>query len=174
MSMVTVDQALETILAKIKFKGVEKIPIGESLGRTLTEDIIARRNNPPLDNSAMDGYALLHDDPVLDDRGTPEPQRGQHRPGRPIPAPGAQNDPDSTVLRRSDGAPDRRSQGSAAVERGAVGVQRQQSVAHGLLLPGRGESRGGGGEGCEEGGNRQVSERPPGWVARHRSQSPRK
>ena len=29
MSMVTVDQALETILAKIKFKGVEKIPIGE-------------------------------------------------------------------------------------------------------------------------------------------------
>ena len=62
MSMVTVDQALETILAKIKFKGVEKIPIGESLGRTLTEDIIARRNNPPLDNSAMDGYALIAGD----------------------------------------------------------------------------------------------------------------
>ena len=62
MSMVTVDQALETILAKIKFKGVEKIPIGESLGRTLTEDIVAKRNNPPLDNSAMDGYALIAKD----------------------------------------------------------------------------------------------------------------
>ena len=62
MSMVTVDQALETILAKIKFKGVEKVPIGESLGRTLTEDIIARRNNPPIDNSAMDGYALIAKD----------------------------------------------------------------------------------------------------------------
>ena len=61
MSMVTVDQALETILAKIKFKGVEKIPIGESLGRTLAEDIVARRDNPPLDNSAMDGYALIAD-----------------------------------------------------------------------------------------------------------------
>jgi molybdopterin molybdotransferase len=60
--MVTVDQALETILAKIKFKGVEKIPIGESLGRTLAEDIVARRNNPPLDNSAMDGYALIAED----------------------------------------------------------------------------------------------------------------
>ncbi|GJL79425.1 MAG: molybdopterin molybdenumtransferase MoeA [Nitrospinaceae bacterium] len=62
MSQVTVDQALEIILAKIKFKGVEKIPIGEALGRILAEDIVARRNNPPLDNSAMDGYALLAED----------------------------------------------------------------------------------------------------------------
>jgi molybdopterin molybdotransferase len=62
MSMVTVDQALETILAKIKPKGVEKIPIGEALGRTLAEDIVAKRNNPPLDNSAMDGYALIAGD----------------------------------------------------------------------------------------------------------------
>lgn len=62
MSLVTVDQALETILAKIKFKGVEKIAIGDALGRVLAEDIVARRNNPPLDNSAMDGYALLAED----------------------------------------------------------------------------------------------------------------
>ncbi|MFQ5449870.1 MAG: gephyrin-like molybdotransferase Glp [Nitrospinaceae bacterium] len=59
MSMITVDEALEIILSKIKFKGVEKIPIGESLGRVLMEDIVARRNNPPMDNSAMDGYALI-------------------------------------------------------------------------------------------------------------------
>lgn len=62
MSMVTVEQALATILAKIKSKGVEKIPIGEALGRTLAEDIVAKRNNPPLDNSAMDGYALIAGD----------------------------------------------------------------------------------------------------------------
>jgi molybdopterin molybdotransferase len=62
MSLVTVDQALETILAKIKFKGIEKISIGDSLGRVLAEDIVAHRNNPPLDNSAMDGYALLAED----------------------------------------------------------------------------------------------------------------
>lgn len=62
MSMITVDQALATILAKIAFKGVEKISIEESLGRVLAEDIVARRNNPPMNNSAMDGYALIAGD----------------------------------------------------------------------------------------------------------------
>ncbi len=62
MSMITVDEARETILAKIKFKGVEKVPVEEALGRVLAEDIVARRNNPPLDNSAMDGYALIAKD----------------------------------------------------------------------------------------------------------------
>ena len=62
MSMIQVHEALATILAKIDPKGVEKIPIGESLGRVLAEDIHARRPNPPLDNSAMDGYALISTD----------------------------------------------------------------------------------------------------------------
>lgn len=60
--MIQVHEALEIILSKISFKGVEKIPIDESLGRVLTEDIVARRPNPPLDNSAMDGYALIAGD----------------------------------------------------------------------------------------------------------------
>ncbi len=62
MSMISVTEALQAILPKIPGKGVEKIPIGDSLGRVLAEDIIARRPNPPLDNSAMDGYALLAED----------------------------------------------------------------------------------------------------------------
>lgn len=60
--MIEVREALEIILSKINFKGVEKIPIEESLGRILAEDIVARRHNPPLDNSAMDGYALIAED----------------------------------------------------------------------------------------------------------------
>ncbi|OGW17169.1 MAG: hypothetical protein A3K09_04815 [Nitrospinae bacterium RIFCSPLOWO2_12_FULL_47_7] len=60
--MINVHSALEIILSKISFKGVEKIPIDESLGRVLTEDIVARRPNPPMDNSAMDGYALIASD----------------------------------------------------------------------------------------------------------------
>lgn len=62
MSMITVDEALKIILAKIPFKGVEKVSITEALGRVLAEDIVARRDNPPLDNSAMDGYALIAED----------------------------------------------------------------------------------------------------------------
>lgn len=60
--MITVEEALKTILEKIPFKGVEKVPIGGSLGRVLAEDIVARRANPPMDNSAMDGYALVSTD----------------------------------------------------------------------------------------------------------------
>jgi molybdopterin molybdotransferase len=62
MSMIQVDEARELILSKIQFKGVEKISINECLGRILMEDIVAKRNNPPLDNSAMDGYALIAED----------------------------------------------------------------------------------------------------------------
>ncbi len=60
--MIEVHEALEVILSKIHFKGIEKVPIDQALGRILCEDIIARRPNPPLDNSAMDGYALIASD----------------------------------------------------------------------------------------------------------------
>ena len=62
MSMIQVQEALDTILSKIKFKGVEKVPLGQALGRVLAEDVVSRVNNPPLDNSAMDGYALIAED----------------------------------------------------------------------------------------------------------------
>lgn len=60
--MIQVREALAIILSKIRVKGVEKIPIGQSLGRVLGEAIIAGRPHPPLDNSAMDGYALIAGD----------------------------------------------------------------------------------------------------------------
>ena len=57
MSMIQVQEARDQILSKIKFKGVEKVSLDQALGRVLAEDIVAGLNNPPLDNSAMDGYA---------------------------------------------------------------------------------------------------------------------
>ena len=62
MSMIQVQDALDTILAKINFKGVEKVPLEQALGRVLAEDVVSRINNPPMDNSAMDGYALIAED----------------------------------------------------------------------------------------------------------------
>ena len=62
MSMIPVQEALDTILSKIQFKGVEKIPLDQALGRVMAEDVVSRINNPPLDNSAMDGYAVIAED----------------------------------------------------------------------------------------------------------------
>ena len=62
MSMIQVQEAREQILSKIKVKGVEKVSLDQALGRVLAEDVISRVNNPPLDNSAMDGYALIAKD----------------------------------------------------------------------------------------------------------------
>ncbi len=62
MSMIQVQEALDKILCQIQFKGVERVPLGQALGRVLTEDVVSRINNPPLDNSAMDGYAVIAED----------------------------------------------------------------------------------------------------------------
>ena len=62
MSMIQVQEALDKILTKIQFKGVEKVSLDQALGRVLTEDVVSQINNPPLDNSAMDGYALIAGD----------------------------------------------------------------------------------------------------------------
>jgi molybdopterin molybdotransferase len=42
--------------------GLEKIGLLEVLGRVLGEDIVAQRDNPPWDNSAMDGFAVRYED----------------------------------------------------------------------------------------------------------------
>jgi len=42
--------------------GLEKISILEALGRTLGQDIVAERDNPPWNNSAMDGFAVRWED----------------------------------------------------------------------------------------------------------------
>ena len=58
MIMLRVEEALDKILVRIQPLGFEKVSLLESLGRGVGEDIDARRNIPPLDNSGMDGYAV--------------------------------------------------------------------------------------------------------------------
>ena len=62
--MISVESASETILNEIKPLGVESVGLVSALGRVIGEDIVAARNNPPWDNSAMDGYALVSSDTV--------------------------------------------------------------------------------------------------------------
>jgi len=60
--MISVDEALDRILSHIRPLGFEKVSLLDSLGRAIAEDIYAKRNIPPLDNSAMDGYAVRWED----------------------------------------------------------------------------------------------------------------
>lgn len=57
--MLTVEQALDTLLAAAQpLSEPERIATRAASGRVLAQDVIARVNVPPLDNSQMDGYAV--------------------------------------------------------------------------------------------------------------------
>ena len=61
-SYLTVAEAQACILEHVRPMGRERVPLHESLGRVLAEDVISNRNHPPFDVSAMDGYAVRHAD----------------------------------------------------------------------------------------------------------------
>ncbi len=56
------EEAQRIVLEAATPLGMEKVSILETLGRVLGEDIVATRDNPPWDNSAMDGFAVRFDD----------------------------------------------------------------------------------------------------------------
>lgn len=56
--MLSVEEALEKILSNVGRLEPEERPLLECLGQVLAEDIHSSFNIPPLDNSAMDGYAV--------------------------------------------------------------------------------------------------------------------
>ncbi len=56
--MISVEAALERILAEFHVLEPETRPILEAMGQVLCDDIIAPFDIPPLENSAMDGYAV--------------------------------------------------------------------------------------------------------------------
>jgi molybdopterin molybdotransferase len=57
--LLTVDEALARVLANVEaLSEYEDIALSAARGRTLAADLIARRTQPPVDMSAMDGYAV--------------------------------------------------------------------------------------------------------------------
>ena len=56
--MVSVEEALDKVLSYVEVLEPERKPILDCLGQVLAEDVYSTINIPPLDNSAMDGYAL--------------------------------------------------------------------------------------------------------------------
>ena len=60
--MISVEEALARLLAPLTSTPPEQVSIAEAVGRVLSEDVAARRTQPPFAVSAMDGYAVRADD----------------------------------------------------------------------------------------------------------------
>lgn len=60
--MISVDTALKKVLSTVNTLEGERKPLLDCLGQVLAEDVIAPFHVPPLDNAAMDGFALLAED----------------------------------------------------------------------------------------------------------------
>ena len=58
MTLLPVEEARARILEGVRPLARERVAVGGALGRTLAADLVARRDQPPSDVSAMDGYAV--------------------------------------------------------------------------------------------------------------------
>ena len=56
--MLSVEEALDKILARFTVLSSENVSILNSLGQVLSKDVFSSIDVPPADNSAMDGYAV--------------------------------------------------------------------------------------------------------------------
>ena len=57
---VEIREAIGRVLARIEPLSVEQIPLTAAFGRTLAQTVLSPVDQPPWDNSAMDGYAIRH------------------------------------------------------------------------------------------------------------------
>jgi molybdopterin molybdotransferase len=69
--MISVEEALERILVEVTPLNIIQVPLAESLGMVLAQDVIAQEDIPPFANSAMDGFALLSKDSKPQEGKTP-------------------------------------------------------------------------------------------------------
>ncbi|HUK57417.1 MAG TPA: gephyrin-like molybdotransferase Glp [Nitrospiria bacterium] len=60
--MIPVEKARSLVLDQIQRMGTEKQDLLHSLGRVLAEPVVSGRDHPPWNSSAMDGYAVRHED----------------------------------------------------------------------------------------------------------------
>lgn len=81
--MVSVDEARNIILSHSPSLPSEIVPLFEAPGRVLSRDIVSNVDIPAVDNSAMDGYALVVSDTAgaAKDRPARLPVRGEIRAG---------------------------------------------------------------------------------------------
>lgn len=99
--LLPVDEALSLLTKRLTaVVGTETVSLSQARQRVLAVDVIARRNVPPYDNSAVDGYAVYHAD-LNADAETVLPVRGRVAAGHPLNGPAGHGE----AIRIFTGAP---------------------------------------------------------------------
>ena len=62
MALLPVEEARARILSNVKPLPPENVPLAQALGRVLAKPLSAKRDQPPFNSSAMDGYAVRSED----------------------------------------------------------------------------------------------------------------
>ena len=79
-----VDVALASLRDRLHpVTGVETLQLSEALDRVLADDVLAERSNPPLPNSAVDGYGMRQSD-IIDGPQTLPLLKGRSAAGQPF------------------------------------------------------------------------------------------
>ena len=60
--MVTIERALEIVRQTVVALATERVSLSQAHNRILSEDIASKVDDPPFDNSAMDGWAVRSND----------------------------------------------------------------------------------------------------------------
>ena len=60
MNLLKLENAIDKCLKEINARDTITIPLGTASGYVIAENLLARRDSPPFDLSAMDGYAFKH------------------------------------------------------------------------------------------------------------------
>ena len=60
--MISIGEAQQKVLEEVPVLGRQRLHILDALGRVLAQDVVAMRDVPAADNSAMDGYGCRHED----------------------------------------------------------------------------------------------------------------
>ncbi len=80
--MIDVDEAKRLILEEAAVLDEVEVGLGDALDRVLAEEILADRDFPPTDRSAMDGFAVRSED--IPEQGTTLNLVGEIRAGQPV------------------------------------------------------------------------------------------
>jgi molybdopterin molybdotransferase len=88
MALLPVAEALARILDGVKPTAGETVPLAQAQNRILAKPVLAKRDQPPFQSSAMDGYAVrVGDGPILKVMGTSQAgagYKGTLKPGTAI------------------------------------------------------------------------------------------
>ncbi|HEY0071482.1 MAG TPA: gephyrin-like molybdotransferase Glp [Chloroflexia bacterium] len=125
LTSLSVVEALDNILAQFAPLPAVEVPLVEALGTVLAEEVRSDMDNPPFDNSSMDGYAVRAEDTA--GAGDDSPARLRvtgHMPAGAFPQPGDRVE-QGTTYRIMTGAP---------VPPGADAVIRFEDTSEGRAL----------------------------------------